>query len=54
MKEYEVRIISTGVYKVFVEAEDWEAAEEVARDKFYCGEAEQVDDALIVEAEECE
>lgn len=38
--EYEVLITVTEVHSVFVEAEDYEAAEEMAEEKYYNGEAE--------------
>lgn len=38
--EYEVLITNTEVYSVFVEAEDYETAEEIAEEKFYNNEAE--------------
>lgn len=38
--EYEVRVTYTEVHSVYVEAEDWETAEELAEEKFHKGETE--------------
>lgn len=38
--EYEVLITYTEVHSVFVEAEDYETAEEIAEEKFHNGETE--------------
>lgn len=38
--EYEVYITYTEVRSVFVEAEDYETAEQIAEEKYYAGETE--------------
>ena len=38
--EYEVYITYTEVHSVFVEAEDWETAEQIAEEKYNNGETE--------------
>ena len=38
--EYEVYITITEVHSVFVEAEDYETAEQIAEEKYYAGETE--------------
>lgn len=46
--EYEVLITRTEVYSVFVTAEDYEQAEELAEEKFYNGEAESQRESVDV------
>lgn len=50
--EYKVRIVVTEVYEAYVEAPDWETAEELAGDQLNNGELEIVSESTTFEAEE--
>lgn len=46
--EYELIVICTQAYRVFVEADDDDAAQELARQKFEDGEAELLRDTVEI------
>lgn len=48
MAEYEIIVVCTQVYRVYVEAEDDETAQELARDAFDNEEAELLRDDVTI------
>lgn len=48
MHEYEVHVTITEVHSVFVTAEDWETAEQLAEEKFNNGEGELIRESTDV------
>lgn len=48
MHEYEVYVTITEVHSVFVMAEDWETAEQLAEEKFNNGEGELIRESTDV------
>lgn len=48
MAEYEIIVVCTQVHRVYVEADDDETAQELARDAFDNGEAEPLRDDVTI------
>lgn len=48
MAEYEIIVVCTQVHRVYVEADDDETAQELARDAFDAGDAEPLRDDVTI------